>query len=315
MDIARDGLSQALRLAICYPYRWSVGFLPPARELGLARLVGATLSGLDSAERSRVEQNLQRVFPGKLEAQALAAQWIAQRAAFQMLSISFEKLNRSTLSYYLSFEGLARLEEALARGRGCILTFPHLGPTLLPLFGLGLLGYSLVHLTVPELPAETSPAALAAFHVQRYLESLVPATVLDARSYLRHTLRRLHQNQVVVLPCDGSGLGQEVGRRLSVRLLGHSVQMPVGAVYLALKAQAPLLPMVTLPGHNGLAYRTVLEPALEIQARGSLPHTLRYHLQALAERLEPHLREHPSCWHLWPEFEPGKMLTQDPVRR
>ncbi|MFM7200990.1 MAG: hypothetical protein ACKO6N_09390 [Myxococcota bacterium] len=314
MDFARAGLSQALRLAVCYPYRWGVGFLPPARELGLAKLVGATLSGLDSAVRSRVEQNLQRVFPGRLESEALASAWVAQRAAFQMLSISFEKLNRSSLSYYLSFEGLARLEEALARGRGCILTFPHLGPTLLPLFGLGLLGYSLVHLTVPELPTDSSPATLAAFHVQRYLESLVPATVLDARSYLRHTLRRLHQNQVVVLPCDGSGLGQEVGRRMPVRLLGQTVQMPVGAVYLALRAQAPLLPMVTLPGHNGLAYRTVLEPALELHHKGALPQTLRYHLQGLAERLEPHLREHPTYWHLWPDFEPGKMLAELPTR-
>lgn len=310
MQLARQSLDGALKLAIWYPYRWAISMLPPARELMLSPLVGLTLSGIDSNVRRRVAHNIGRVYPGRMDVQAIAEEFLRRQVEHEVLSITFERLDRLTLSHYLCFEGLARLDEALAEGKGCILGFPHIGPTLLPVFGLGVLGYPLVQLTTDDDPNLASPAALAAWHVRKYLETTSPALRVDARSYLRPMLRRLRENHVVMMPYDGTGGGLEHGRRVPAELLGHRVNFPVGALYLALRSGAPFLPIVTLPEKDGTVYRTIIGPRLTLEQRGDLRQTLVHNAQALAELLDHHVRSAPGCWHLWPEFEPGRLLTR-----
>lgn len=309
MNLVQQRMDDAVRLAVWYPYRWAVSFMPPARELLLSHSLAQMLSRIDREEFQRVQQNLGRVFPGRLDVRALAQEFLVRRVESQLLAISFDRLNRNTLSYYLSFEGLSWLDEALSRGKGAILAFPHFGPTLLPLFGLGLLGYSLVQIASPDGPDRATPAALAAWHVRRYLEALAPASVVSARSYLRPTLRRLAENQVVLLSYDGTGGGAELGRRVPTTLLGHPVQFPVGAVYLALRSGAPLLPIVTLPEGDGMAWKTHIAPALSLEWTGDLRQTLTHHAQTLVKVLEGYIRTWPAHWQLWPEFEPGRLLT------
>lgn len=314
MQLARQSLDGALRLAIWYPYRWAVSFMPPARELMLSRLLGMTLTGMDSALRRRVAHNVARVYPGKMDVHAITDEFLRRQVEHEVLSITFERLDRLTLSHYLCFEGLARLEEALAEGRGCILGFPHIGPTLLPIFGLGLLQYPVYQLTTREAPEGLTPATRAAWHVRRYLESTVPVAQVDARSYLRPTLRRLRENNVVVLPYDGTGGGLELGRRVPAQLLGHPVHFPVGALYLALRSGAPFLPLVTLPERDGTVYRTIIGPRLQLEDKGDLRQTLSFNAQKLAAMLEEHIRQAPGFWHLWPEFEPGRLLRVPSAR-
>lgn len=239
----------------------------------------------------------------------LAIECLERRLEDTYQGISFEHIDRSTLPDYLVFEGLTNLDEALSRGKGCILAFPHCGPTLLTLFGLGILQYPLALITASANPPTDSPAALAAFHVRRHLESLVPAAMLDAKLYLRPTLRRLKDGEVVMVTYDGSGRGDEVGRREVVRFFGKDVLFPVGAIYLALKSGAPLLPIITLPDRGFAAYKTVISPELVLEERGDTRSTLRHNAQRLASMLEVDLRDHPGAWLLWPEFEPGRMIV------
>lgn len=309
MNLVQQRMDDAVRLAIWYPYRWAVSFMPPARELLLSHGLAQMLSQIDREEYRRVRQNLSRVFPGRLDVRALAQEFLVRRVESQLLTISFDRLNRTTLSYYLSLEGLSWLDEALSRGKGAILAFPHFGPTLLPLFGLGLLGYKLVQIASPDAPDRATPAAMAAWHVRRYLEGLAPASVVSARSYLRPTLRKLAENQVVLLAYDGTGGGSELGRRVPATLLGHPVQFPVGALYLALRSGAPLLPIITLPEGDGMAWKTRISPALDLQWSGGLRDTLHLHAQTLAQILESYIKDWPAHWQLWPEFEPGRLLV------
>jgi KDO2-lipid IV(A) lauroyltransferase len=309
MHILDGGIADVFRIMLWYPYRWGVSFMPPARELELSRQVGHLLAWLEPGEVSRAIANLGRAFPLRTDLRAVAIECLERRIENEYLSLSFEKLDRETLPSYLEFAGLDRIDGVLREGRGCILAYPHFGPVMLPLFGLGLLGYELAQISAREAPESSSAAALAAFRIRRHLEDLVPAAIIDARSYLRPTLRRLKQGETVMIAYDGSGGGEEVGRRVPVTLLGQRVLLPVGALYLALRSGAPLMPMILTPGRGGAAYRAVIGPALELEHHGDVRETLRHNAQRIAMILEGHLLRYPGCWHLWPEFEPGRMIV------
>jgi len=312
MNLSEGALSDLLRLVLWYPYRWSVPLMAPARELELSRRMAHLLAWLDPPALSRVIGNLQRAFPGRTDLRALAYACVESRIESQYLNLSFEKLDQTTLPSYLSFEGLSRLDEILARGRGCILAYPHMGPIMLPVFGLGLLGYRPSQILAQDEPEGASPAALAAYRIRQCLESRVPATIVNARSYLRPTLRRLRHGELVLVSYDGTGGGEEVGRRVQVTMLGQQVLFPVGALYLAHRSGAPLLPMVTLPSDGCERYKTVIGHEFVLEQCDDLREMLRKDAQRLALELDSLLTRHPGSWHLWPEFEPGRMIEPTP---
>jgi lauroyl/myristoyl acyltransferase len=89
------------------------------------------------------------------------------------------------------------------------------------------------------------------------------------------------------------------------------MNVPVGAIYLALKADAPLLTLVTSRRRGrGAPYRTAISAPLPLRRDLPVKKALEAGADLVAERLESFLSAHPGDWHFWDEFRPGRFLVE-----
>jgi lauroyl/myristoyl acyltransferase len=110
--------------------------------------------------------------------------------------------------------------------------------------------------------------------------------------------------------CDGTGGGQELGRRVVRPVLGQPMKLPVSAVWLAVQARAPLLPLHT---HRNPAGRprhvTEIGAPLALPTGGSASEAQERGADRLAAFLGEALAAWPGDWHFWDHFEPGRFLV------
>ena len=85
------------------------------------------------------------------------------------------------------------------------------------------------------------------------------------------------------------------GRSLRVPFCGEPASMPVGAVELAMRTGAPLVPTFA-HRRNGNRYDVYAEPAVELARTGDAQADLETNVRRLLERFEPHLRSDPGQW-------------------
>ena len=128
----------------------------------------------------------------------------------------------------------------------------------------------------------------------------------------RPVLRALGEGEVVMTAMDGTGGGKELGRRYPREVLGQTMNVPVGAIYLALKAAVPLLTLHTTRSRGGGAmYLTRISPPVPLRRDLPLRRALEAGADVVAERLDALLRAHPGEWHFWDEFRPGRFLPEE----
>jgi lauroyl/myristoyl acyltransferase len=141
--------------------------------------------------------------------------------------------------------------------------------------------------------------------IRASLESRICAQLHDGKNYLRPLLRILKGNGVVFTACDGTGGGEELGRREIATVLGRPMLLPVFPLWLGLKTGAPVLTLI--PSRNrgpGAPYLAEFGPPLTlggVRDKGAMDAALA----ALAERLERALRTHPGDWHFWDALHAG----------
>jgi KDO2-lipid IV(A) lauroyltransferase len=256
---------------------------------------------------------LERAFPQGVAPDGRPLEQVADDAfashfANQYISFSFTKCDEQSWPSYLAFCGLDRLEAARDRGKGVVIAHPHMGPAQLPLHVLGLLGWPLIQVgggRVTEV--ELSDTGRWAAEQRKVLESRMPVRVHDGRAYLRPLLRHLGEGGVVMTAADGTGGGEELGRRIEVRVLGHSMPLPMGPAWLAARTGAALIPMCCArnPGDGPLYLAEVGE---EIPVPGADMAAAEVATGALAHWLDGVLRAHPGDWLFWDGFRPGGLL-------
>lgn len=295
------------------PGRPLIERLPPPWEHRAMRTLGRVAAQAARAKRAQVGENLSRAFPsGRVPdgrpVELVANDAFASHFANQYLSFSFSKCDRDTWPSYLAFRGLDRLESLRARGKGVVIAHPHMGPAQLPLHVLGILDWPVVQIgggRVTEV--ELSDTGRWAAQERSTLESRMPVTVHDGRSYLRPVLRHLGEGGVVMTAADGTGGGEEIGPRLVCEILGQSMPLPIGPAWLAAQSGAALVPMCCIrnPGDGPLYLAEVGE---EIVLGGTGRADVEVGTAHLAHWLEQVLREHPGDWLFWDGFRPGGLL-------
>lgn len=308
MIFAESALRDAYRLAVWGPWRVALGHVPAGWELALNRSLGLTAAAFARDARARIEGNLRRAFPDRADLGELARATFGTHFQHQYLPVSFPRIQRGSASRYLRIEGLERVDVALREGRGVVLVHPHMGPVQLPLHVLGVLGYP-VHQVGGGVVAGLSRVGEWAAARRRGLEAAMPVTVHDGKGYLRPVLRALAGNAVVMATCDGTGGGAELGRRLVRTVCGQPMKLPVSAVWLALTARAPLLPLWThATGGRAPRHVTEIGAPFAIDRRLAADAALEHGADLVAAFLSDALARHPADWHFWDHFEPGRFL-------
>ncbi len=311
MVFGESRLKDLYRRVVWGPYRQAFDHLPPGTEVRANRAFGLLVSRLARGKRQQVETNLRRAFPsGDLD--PVIDRVFATHFSEQYISWSFHRVGPETWTRYLRFEGKEHLDQALAEGRGAVLAHPHMGAAQMPLSVLGILGYPVNQVGGGGVDVELSATGRWAEATRHRLEESIPGRIWDGRGFLRPVLRVLGENEVVLTAMDGTGGGQEMGRRLTRPVLGRPMNLPVGSVYLALRSGAPLLPLVTYRDTSRRAlFASEIRPAVELLRDAPLRQALEAGADAMASLLDEHLRAHPGDWHFWDVFEPGSVLPDD----
>lgn len=293
----------------------ALGLLPAPWEHRVVRLAGRSAALAAHRKRREVEQNLLRAFPEGHDAAGRTLGSIAQDAfaahfANQYIGASFARCTSSTWPEYLGWRGLDILQDHLRDGRGVVLTHPHMGPAQLPTHVLGCMGMDVVQIgggRVTEVTLSETGEWARQQRLER--ERRMPVEIHDGARFLRPLLRRLSQGAVVMTAADGTGGGEELGRRLIRQVLGQHMGIPVGAVWLALNSGAPLLTLHCYrnPG-DGPLYMAEIGTEIPLDRDQGTTDVLEDGADHLASWLDKVLRAHPGDWLFWDGFTEGALL-------
>ena len=127
---------------------------------------------------------------------------------------------------------------------------------------------------------------------------------------MRPVLRHLQQGGALLTAVDGTGSGDEIGRREVRSVLGQRFLIPVGPVYLAARSRSALLPLLVIRRTDGPGFEGFIEPEIPIPA-GKLRDQLEWGADLMALMLDSWLKQHPGEWDFWDEFHdrPGGLLA------
>lgn len=250
------------------------------------------------ANRALMADELNRCFGAGDDRAVAAAYREAFRAHFQELLIG--GLTGDQWRLHLRFQGQHHLDEALARGRGAVLLYPHAGDVMMMLAALGLAGYRYVQYAARGMaPPEVAAAHPEVFGHNRWrtearaareaAEDRLPVRFLTLETSPRELVRSLNRNEIVGIAYDG-----RLGARFSlVDYLGRRALLSPGPFKLALSAGAPIVPAFN---HAPDAGPEVCSFGPAILPEGGAQDLMRHFLAAAAE---PWLRANPHAYGIW----------------
>jgi len=293
----------------------ALGALPAPWEHRFVRGLGRGASSVARRKRGEVEANLLRAFPEGVapDGRALAdvaKDVFASHFANQYLGPSFASCTETDWPRYLAWRGLSHLDAAERDGAGVVLVHPHMGPAQLPLHVLGLLGKNVAQIGGGRITRVTlSRTGEWARSRRESFEARMPVRLHDGRAYLRPLVRLLHSGGIVLSAADGTGGGNELGRRANRMVLGHSMGIPMGPIWLAVRGHARLHTVHCYRNTGaGALYTAEIGPEILLNREEELQTVLEEGTREIAQWLDRVLRAHPGDWLFWDGFAPGALL-------
>jgi lauroyl/myristoyl acyltransferase len=255
-------------------------FFPSRRHAALANLA-VILPRATRRERIRIARSMMRSY---------------NRMIFEFFRLPH--LTRQELLTSIDVQGREHLEQAVARGRGVVVTCTHVGNWELAAVAVAHWGYNL--------------HAVAGVQLSRWLTGAVRDTKTELAIHtvspedgFRKLLRALEHNDLVALMVDGDIFNHGT----TVDFFGRELRFPTGPGVLAQRTGALVICGYcerTAPGK----FRIVMEPALDPAA---FPDTASL-IAAVARTSERHIREHIDQWCIFrPLWEGAPATAAEPV--
>lgn len=314
MVFGESPLKDLYRRVVWGPGRRLLEASPDTAELRLIRAAARAAGRGMGGRRAHLVANLRRAFPDRTDLDQIAGEAFAAHFSNQYLSFTFGKCGADSWPAYLRFEGLHHLEAAAAGGQGVVLMHPHMGPAQLPLHVLGVLGWPMHQVGGGEVTrVALSETGRWAAETRAALEQRMPVTLHDGKRFLRPILRALKGGAVVMSACDATGGGTELGRRLVRPVLGQPFPLPVGPVWMAYMARAPLLTVHCYRNRTDAPgmFTAEIGPPLPLRRDAGRDAALEDGADHIAAFLDRVLRAHPGDWLFWDGFEPGAILPEE----
>ena len=200
----------------------------------------------------------------------------------------------------LAIHGWRYFEKAKSEGKGVILATAHLGS-----FDLiaQVLAARNVGLTVLAEPLK--PACLFRF-VTKLRESKGQTFLPVGLPALKATLRSLRRGGVVAVACDRDILRNG----LALPFFGEETTFPVGAVKLALRTGAAIIPAFSVRRADD-RFDLYVEPPLPVTVAGDHEQSVRQNLPKVITTMEKYIRCHPDQWVV---FNPVWMTGKEAIR-
>ena len=310
MKFQESTLKDLYRVALWFGIRPSLRALPPGHEFEVFRALGRQACRLPSGTRDSVDHNLGRVYEPGPERDELRLQVFEEHFCTQYVSFTFPRICPDNMAHYIRMHGIEHLRRAASDGRGVVLAHPHMGCAQLPHFDLSHRGYRMMQIGGGGANLKFSRLGQYVADTRVSLEQMIPAALVDGQGFIRPVLRHLKGGGVLLTAVDGTGSGDEIGRRVIRTVLGHPFRTPVGPVYLAARTGAALLPLLVVRRGDGPGFDCFIEPPIPIPDR-PVKQVLDWGADLMAMLLDDWLRRYPGEWDFWDEFHdrPGGLLA------
>ncbi|MBI2847337.1 MAG: hypothetical protein HYX82_05595 [Chloroflexi bacterium] len=221
----------------------------------------------------------------KLRSTVLSAFRNSARNYFDLLRLSH--LDPRSLNGNVTIHGEEHFREALGRGKGVILATAHLGNMDLVAQVLAPKSSESVKLTVLTEPLRPEPLYRLVTELRERNGLIFTTANVEG---LKRAIRALKRGEVVALASDRA----IQGTGLNLPFMGEETVMPVGAVELALRTGAALVPAFSVRG-NGGRYAIYVEPPLSLPSRDR-PDALSKGTRDLISVMERYIHEFPEQW-------------------
>ncbi|MFJ6631429.1 phosphatidylinositol mannoside acyltransferase [Streptomyces sp. NPDC091376] len=275
-----------------YGLGWgTVKKLPEPVAAALGRSIADTVWKRRGKGVLRLESNLARVVPDASPDRLAELSKAGMRSYMRYWMESFRlptwDEERARRSFHL--EGMHRITDCIAEGRGAVLALPHLANW--DLAGVWLTrAQGIPFTTVAErLKPETLFDRFVAYRESLGMEVL-PHTGGSAFGTLA---RRLRDGGVVCLVADRdlSASGVEV------KFFGETARMPAGPALLAQQTGALLMP-ATLWYDGTSVMKGRIHPPIDVPETGTREEKTSVMTQALADAFATGIADHPEDWHM-----------------
>jgi lauroyl/myristoyl acyltransferase len=211
-------------------------------------------------------------------------------------------------------EGLDRIREVQAEGRGAILWRMSFCESPVAKIALAREALAMVHLSSVSHGARSQSrgggwvTALYRRGEDPYLAERVVMPADGSLGYMRGLMTKLRAGALV-------SIFAEYPSRRSVRvpMFGGTVELATGAPALAVKTGSALFP-TRVRWEGGDRYTVIIEPAIDLPEGAGRRDVVASAVDDFASRLEAAIRSTPESWMRWPVFLYNRSATRADVR-
>jgi KDO2-lipid IV(A) lauroyltransferase len=263
--------------------------------------LGWSLSYVAGERRVLVQRHLERVLGPVPDLERRSREAFASYGRYWAEVFWMRPRRKATVVAHGTVEGAEHAYAALDAGNGLILALPHLGNWE----AAGAKADAIGLRTLAAAEALSNQLILDWFKDVRAACGIDVVIVGKGSGVTTQLMRRLRENGVVALVADRDVTGKGV----EVDFFGEVTTMPAGAVALADRTGAVLLP-VGCYFASGRGHIFVIEAPVEIPAGEDRSDRILAGTQLLARRLESIIRRAPEQWHL---FQPNWPSDREPT--
>lgn len=200
----------------------------------------------------------------------------------------------------ITIEGEANLKDALAQDKGAIVWDNNfIFGSLVTKMAMHRLGHGMHHLSLPQHGFNVTWFAIFVLNPlwirseRRFLAERVVMLYENPTPAIRKLLARLKEKRVVSFT-----VRPHAQYPVTVRLLDGRYVIAPGALDLAYRSGAPVLPVSTVKEDDG-AYKVVIGKPISVDRSKSREKAVADAVKDFAKMLEPHILSHPGQWVDW----------------
>lgn len=276
----------------------TIGRMPLGWRYGIARFVSDRVYAWRPSIRRNVRSNVRHVLGADAtdeEVDHIARQCARNTGRYYADVVGMHRMDIAQFyKKQLILEGVEHVRAAQAAGRGVVMASAHYANPEFAVQGLAAAGITVFALVEPLQPPELGRLMwnLRRKHGHVY-EPVSFSAVKNALSWLR-------KGGVVAILID-----RDIQKRgVQLELCGEPARFPTGAVDLAMRTNAVLLPgWVRREGEYRV--HAVIGPPVEMERTGNNDDDLRCNTAKLLALFERHLKRDPGQWgvldRIWPE--------------
>ena len=261
-------------------------FMPTRLGYFLAVLYGTAVFLLSARHRNIVDNNIEHIIglePDKRSQRRKVRSVFINIAKNYFDLTKLSKLRFENLEESVSVEGWHHLAKAVTDRSGVIIASAHLGNFEFLAQFLVLRG---INMTIFVEPFDSTPFLRCIAKLrQRNGARMLPVST----GALRESLQILRHGGTIGIACD-----RDIqGNGLKVNFFGEETSLPLGAVNLALRTGAAIVPIFSVR-KSGNRFAIYIEPPLRLVDTGNRGHSVRANLEKLVAIMERYIRQYPE---------------------